>query len=256
MAFVAGVEGRQVVFLDDVEYAPAGPEWIPSWPLCFSETGNVVAGRLSSRTTGRDRIAVDDLPGPEFDRVGPPVLSRDGRRVAYRAQRGDRSFVVVDGAAGPEAELMSDPAISADGKTVAYGERRDDRWWLVVGERRMPIGHRPAFVFLSADGRSAGYWYVGEDSRARVVVDGKAGEPFALVGLPCFGPDGRTVAYGAEEGERSYVVIGDRKFESPGRSSDPVFLPGGRKIGYGVRIGREIRWKELDLPANIIPSNY
>ncbi len=249
---MAEEEGRQVILLDGVEFAPCGPDWTVSWPLCFSEAGGVVACRLTSRTSGRGCIAVDGRRGEEFDQVGPPVLSRDGRRVAYRAHQGDRCFVVVDGERGPDFELMSDPAMSADGKVVAYGARRAGRWELVAGPTRTPIEHQPHFVFVSPQGQSVGYWYFesqgGGASRVRVVVDGKPCEPFDLVGCPVFHPGGGVVAYAADDGGRQYVVVGDRKVEVIGRESDPVFSRDGRKVGYGARIGREIWWKVLDVP--------
>jgi len=252
VAFVAGEEGRQVIVLDGAEYSAYGPGWIVSWPLCFSEVGGRVACRLTSRTTQKACIGVDGRRGEEFDRVGPPSLSRDGSHVAYRAHQGDRCFVVVDGVRGPDGEFMSDPALSADGRIVAYGEKRRGRWSLVVGDRRTPIDHQPTYVFLSPDGRCVGYCHDERDgaggSRGRVVVDGKPGETFSRVGLPVFSPDGRTVAYAADEGERQYIVIGGSKAEVSGRGSDPVFSADGRRVGYGARIGREIWWKVLDLP--------
>ena len=252
MAFVAGEGGRQIIVLDDAEYSRYGPDWIVNWPLYFSEVGDAVACRLTSRTAQRECIAIDGRRGEEFDRVGPPALSRDGRHVAYRAQQGDRCFVVVDGRRGPDGEFMSDPAISADGRGVAYGEKRAGQWSLVVGARRTPIEEQPTYVFLSADGRSVGYRHFeregGGGSRARVVVDGKPGEAFSMVGLPVFSPDGRTVAYAADDGERQYIVIGCLKVEVSGRAGDPVFSPDGRTLGYGARVGREILWKMLDLP--------
>ena len=249
MAFVAGGEGgRQIVAVDGAEYSGYGPEWIVSWPLCFSETGGAIACRLTSRASGKNCIGRDGRREEEFERVGPPVLSRDGKRIAYRAHEGDRCFVVVDGERGPSSEFMSDPAISADGKVVAYGEKRQGRWTLVVGARRTPIDQQPSTVFVSPDGRSAGYVHDAGGSKVRVVVDGKPGDAFSLTGLPVFSRDGKTVAYAADEGQRQYIVIGDAKVEVSGRVSDPVFSTDGRRVGYGARIGREIWWKVLDVP--------
>lgn len=112
----------------------------------------------------------------------------------------------------------------------------------------MPVDHQPSYVFLSADGRSVGYSHDAGDSRVRVVVDGRPGELFTVVGLPVFSPDGRTVAYAADDGKTQYVVIGASKVQVSGRASDPVFSPDGRKVGYGARIGREVRWNVLDVP--------
>jgi hypothetical protein len=218
-----------------------------SWPLVFGERGTV-ACRLTSRLTEKGCIAVDGRRGPEFDRVGPPVLSRDGSHVAYRAHEGERGFVLVDGHRSPECDFLSDPAISADGTTVAYGEKRDGKWSLVVGARRVPIDHQPSHVFLSPDGRRVGYVCDAGGSKVRVVVDGKPGDSFSLVGLPVFSPDGRTVAYSADDGPKQFVVIGSTRVEVAGRESDPVFSADGRKVGYGARIGREIWWKVLDVP--------
>jgi len=89
---------------------------------------------------------------------------------------------------------------------------------------------------------------VDDGSAVRVVVNGKAGEPFTLVGRPLFSPDGRIAAYSADQGGKQYIVIGDSKIEVAGRESDPVFGPDGRSVGYGARIGREIWWKVLAVP--------
>ena len=248
MAFVGGLDGRQIVVLDDAEFSPCGPEWSVRWPLCFSEAGGVVACVLTSQKTQKGCIAVDGRRGEEFDRVGPPVLSRDGAHVAYRAQTGDRSFVVVDGRRGPAFDFMSDPAISADGRVVAYGVGEDGRWSLCVGDRRTPVDHQPSYVFLSADGRSVGVWHDAGEGKVRVTVDGRPHPPFARVGLPVFSPDGRTVTYAADDGRKEYVVIGDRPIEVAGRVGDPVFSPDGRKVGYGARIGNELWWKVLNVP--------
>ena len=180
--------------------------------------------------------------------MGPPVLSRDGKHVAFRAQMGERSFVVVDGRRGPPYEFMSDPALSADGRVAAYGVKEAGQWWLLAGDRRTPLDHQPSYVFLSADGWSVGYVHDAGGGKVRVVVDGKPHEPFNLVGLPVFSPDGRTVAYAAGDGVKDYVVVGDHKWEVACRVGDPVFSPDGRRVGYGARVGKELWWKVLDLP--------
>src|SRR5204863_2654341 len=167
------------MILGDEVAAPGGPEGLVSWPPIWSRDGSAMACRLTSRTTSKECVVWNERRGEEFDRVGSPALSRDGKHLAYRAQREERCFVMVDGRRGPEFEYMSDPAISADGSVVAYSARRDGRWQLIVGERETELDGPPSSVFLSDDGRSVGWQMkTGSDGNAkvRVVVNGKAGE--------------------------------------------------------------------------------
>ena len=239
-----------MLFGDEV-VTPGGPDWLVSWPPVWSADGSHLAFRLTSRTSSKECVVLDGRRGEPFDRVGAPALSRDGRHLAYRAHVGERSFVVVDGRHGPEVEFLTDPALSADGSVVAYAARREGRWRLIVGERETGLEGSPSSVFLSPDGLSVG-WQIntGSDGSAkvRVVVNGTAGESFALVGRCVFSPDGDRVTYAADDGDKQYVVIGDQKREVSGRLGDPVFSPDGRKVGYGARIGRELWWKVLELP--------
>ena len=248
MAFVAGEDGRELVFLDGSRFDAYGPDWKVGWPLVFSESGGVVACRLTSLSSSRECIGVDGRRGEEFDRVGPPVLSRDGKRAAYRAQEGVVSFAVVDGRRGPEFRYMTDPAISADGRTVAYGAK-DGGWRLFIGGFQIGIPHQPSGLFRPDGGWLMGYWHLESPgngaSRVRVVVRGQPGEAFSMVGIPAVSPDQERVTYAADDGPRQFIVIDDRKVEVTGRESDPVFSPDGRKVGYGARIGREIWWKVL-----------
>ena len=47
-------------------------------------------------------MIVDGQPGAEYDGIEIPVFSPDGKRVAYAAQKGDKSLVVIDSLPGPE----------------------------------------------------------------------------------------------------------------------------------------------------------
>lgn len=219
-----------------------------NWPPVFSETGRVVACRLSSLRSQKECVGIDGRRGEEFERVGPPSLSRDGKQVAYRAQEHLRSFVVVDGRRGPAFDYVTDPVISGDGTSVAYGARESGQGWvMVLGELRVSVPDQPV-LFRGPD--AFGYWHSEASgsgtSRVRVTVNGTTGAWFSLVGTPTIGPDGKTVAYAADDGPRRYIVIGDRKVAVEGRETDPVFSPDGRNVGYGARLGREIWWKVLD----------
>ena len=49
---------------------------------------------------GKRFIVLDGQPGTEYDVVGTPVFSPDGKRLAYAARKGEKWFVVVDRSAG------------------------------------------------------------------------------------------------------------------------------------------------------------
>jgi hypothetical protein len=228
VAFLAGVEGRKTIFLDD-EIISYGPGWIVGWPLAVE--GGSVACRLVQAQGNKECIGLNGVRGEEFDRVGSPVLR--GGALAFRSQLGVKSFIVAGGRRGPEFDLVTDPALSADGTTVAYAGLREGRWILVHGDRRRALDQQPMGVFLSDDGRAVGLMYadhVGEGSH------------FDWVGRPVFGPDGR-MAYAAERAGERFMVVDDHAYPVQGRVSDPVFH--GSTIGYGAQIDREFWWKIL-----------
>ena len=241
-------DGRRVAFLGNDDRGAnfvVDDEILPAYPVEFSGDGTVVAYPLQGR------IVVSGVAGPEFDGVGFPSLSRDGRVVAYRVQRGDRSQIRFGDREGPPFARVTDPVVSADGSTVAYGAEDAEGSLVFAGDRKVRVERLPFQVFISDDGRLVG-WIASESkpeggSRLRVVSEGSKGEAFGLVGKPVVSPTAPLVAYGAEEGGRKVVVIGDRKVETPNRISDVSFSPDGRFVGYGARIGRELWWKVIEV---------
>jgi hypothetical protein len=197
---------------------------------------------------------VDGRESPSFQLAAAPSLSRDGRVVAHMVVRDDECFIRIgDREAGPFDEVTH-PVVSQDGSTVAYAGVSDGRGFLIVGQKATPIGRKPLKVFISHDGREAG-WIDRVDlpdggCKMRVVAFGKPGEPFSIIGKPAFSPAQPLVAYAAEEEEAKYVVIGDKKLETPHRVGEAVFSPDGRKVGYGARIGRELWWKVIDVGSH------
>jgi WD40-like Beta Propeller Repeat len=68
-----------------------------------------------------------------FDEIRDPEFSPDGKRVAFRARRGDRWFVVVDGRKSAAEGIVWGPIWSADGTQIGYGALIGrDVWWKVL----------------------------------------------------------------------------------------------------------------------------
>jgi len=86
-------------------------------------------------------VVDDGTKGEVFEQVGAPVISPDGKKVAYWAKKDEKVFVVC--ANRKSAEYVADenpiesqpnsgrlPHFSADAKKLAYGVRigRELRW--------------------------------------------------------------------------------------------------------------------------------
>jgi hypothetical protein len=183
--------------------------------------------------------------------VGTPVLSDDGRVVAHRAQLDASHFVVVGDRREQVFDFVKDPALSTDGTWAAYAAARGAQWFLVVDGSERAVEHEPVDVFVGPDRRFVGWTYLepaaNGGSTARVVVGERRGEPFDLVGRPVFSADGK-VAYFAERGDLTCIVVDERVIEIRGRPSNPVFSRDGRQLGFGVRLDRALWWNVVDCP--------
>ena len=86
VSFLAGNEGgtNRTVVLGDQPIAVEG--FVVGWPLAMTDDAHVIACQLTDTQSGKACIAVDGRRGELFDAVGTPVLSSDGKVVAYRAQ--------------------------------------------------------------------------------------------------------------------------------------------------------------------------
>jgi hypothetical protein len=79
-----------------------------------------------------------------------------------------------------------------------------------------------------------------------VVDDSKPGEYDSVAG-PVFGPRSAQVAYGAQDGHRSWIVCGTKKSDDYDHVSEPVFAVDGKSLGFGARKGNRFLWVVLNL---------
>ena len=175
---------------------------------------------------GKWSLFVDGKEGAQYDAIGNfalfgfkganPFFSPDGRRMAYVATKGQKTFVVVDGS--PENEFdainwfdaIKDRGIifSPDGKITAYTARTAGKWCAVInGRPGQPYDEIRAgsIVFSHTGGHTA---YVAKKGPSWfVILDNRPiGEYSDVI---CNGPNFRrdnSVEYLAVKNKRLYRV--------------------------------------------------
>jgi hypothetical protein len=76
---------------------------------------------------------VGDRQEEKFSQVGAPVLSPDGRVVAYSAERYGKEVVVVGDRVGEDCDrVLWGPVFSPDGKKVSYRALKGQELWSKV----------------------------------------------------------------------------------------------------------------------------
>ena len=94
---------------------------------------------------------VDEKQDKYYEQTGPPVLSTNGSRQAYRWRENYGWRVRVDREDGPAHSGVADPVLSPDGQHVAYGAREAEKYRVYVdGEPS------PAYEWLGAGGPQFG----------------------------------------------------------------------------------------------------
>jgi hypothetical protein len=78
-------------------------------------------------------VVVNGKEGPDFDKAVSPTFSHDGRKLVYRARKGEKRMLVVVDVARNETRTLNEyemvfPAVfTSDGKSVAYGVKDENK---------------------------------------------------------------------------------------------------------------------------------
>lgn len=188
-----------------------------------------------------------------YDVMDAPVLSADGRRLAYRAadatwvvgertaRKTDlREFIVLDGEERWKGwDELGTPEFSPDGRRVACPAKKGSKWFLLLdGEQKWDGYDRLFSLAFSPDGsRIAGVAAVGNEMF--VVIDGKRGPAFPDVRSLTLGD--QTVAYQVRTPVTGAPAIVIGETVHPQTADDlwpPVLVDGG--VRFALRRGREI----------------
>ena len=202
---------------------------------------------------------------PDYEGVDPArvVLSSDGARLAFVAQRKGRELAVIDAVEGPVYDKVGKPVFSSDGRRVAYRATAKNAAVVVVDGRTSQsfdevatdsprfVPHRAAVVYAA---RTGPVW--------RVYVDGTPGPDcerlVSRVELPADGT-GRVV-YAARfldrNGVTEAVVVDGRRIAE----FDEIFTTAERRLGidgtatFFGRRGRSVVREGVDLPGVLLAS--
>jgi len=151
------------------------------------------------RLDGKWRMVTNGVEGRPYDEVGQLTWDPSGRRVAYVATEGNKSFVILDGVEGLPYDFVRSLTFGPDGKRFAYVAQTGKCQHMIVDGVDQPCGPEeavsaPAF---SGDGRRLAYRVNSSTgSLYRIVVDGVAGRWFVEGDdEPVFTGDGKHYAY-------------------------------------------------------------
>lgn len=209
--------------------------------------------------------APQEESSPEYDGVDPArvVLSADGARLAFVAQRKGREVAVIDGVEGPPCDKVGRLVFSSDGARVAHRATVKGSTVVVVdGRASEPFDEvaidSPRFVPRRGQvvyaARKGPVW--------RVYVDGAPGpECERLVSRIELPEDGTgRVAYAARfldrDGVTEAVVVDGRRIAE----FDEVFTTAERRLGidgtatFFGRRGRNVVRETFDLPGMPLAS--
>jgi Tol biopolymer transport system component len=268
VVYIAWTNGGQIMVVD----GQAGPTFVTYYSVVFSPDGQRMA-YLAENTVPNGSghvVTVDGAPAVTYvdAYLDNLVFSPDSNRVAYQGElSGDRRFTVVDGKQGPTYDSVTHFRFSPDGKRYAYEAVDGSKKLVVVDGQAGDKYDRITDFAFSPDGRhlvyaaqtifttsnvvlapSTGTWVdVGTNQVKWVaVLDGKIGAGYdgigsfpANAGGPIFSPDGKHMAYCAEQGEKELVVLDDK----PGANFDqindpPIFSLDSRHLAYLAKRGK------------------
>lgn len=172
-----------------------------------------------------------------WDGIGELVLSPQGNRLAFSAERRGSWHAVVDFEAGSGFQELLKGAFlfSADGKRFAYAGLRAGKARVVTDKEMGP--EFDGVAGLRLDSASRPLYAARRGDSAFLVRDGVPGPAFDAIGELAYHPATDRLAYAARRGQAWHVVLDGR----PGSGSDAVrslvFHPEGTSVAWVARNG-------------------
>jgi hypothetical protein len=190
--------------------------------------------------SGKSSLVVDGREGPLYDDISAPIFSPDSRHLLCKMREGAQFHITVDGGiVSTYKQYIGDPLFGGDSKTIIHPEGpeggRQVRLVLsgtdyktkatidTCGEKiaASADGMRIATVCVANGKRKVREFSIAQPERF------SDGQLYDSISNLTFSKDGSALAYVAEKGETSYLILNGREEELPKAMlvADPVIQP-------------------------------
>ena len=199
LAYRGGERGKYWVSVDGKKSAATYPAVTD--PV-FSPDSKTVAWVVTDATKGGEYIVYGDRQTEVFGRCYPPVFSSDGQHMAFGARASNGKYMVVfDDKNGPaDFESIGPVVISPDGKRVAFAAQKNFRWCATIDSGTASMHDFVKTPVWSPDSKKVAF--AGQDQgKWFVEVNYRRGNDYdEIVTLPVYSADSKKCAYGVRRG--------------------------------------------------------
>jgi hypothetical protein len=207
--------------------------------LVFGKHGERVAFVLFDGKSCRIRFGERETAA--FDMCEHLTTDRECKTVAYKIRQERNWSVGVNDARGPGFSWISDPVVSSDGRNVAYFADNGNEFLLILNDQTLETFPAPGHVVFTADGRLA--FSVQVPGQSIMSVGGARRGPFEAVSPPFCAPVGNDVCFWARR-EGRWLLFRDFELidQAEIMTIDPgvQWNRQGTSIGYWIQ--RDGRW--------------
>lgn len=140
-------------------------------------------------------LVLDGKAGEEFKTINDVRFSDDNQHLIYWAEKFGKVFIVLDNAKKIKVDEILDLTFSPDSKNIGYSARISDKWYAFINGRRSPAFDKVIDVKFSPDSKH--FAYLAYDKPVwNAIVDGKRKKYWgARMGNLVFSPDSSQSAY-------------------------------------------------------------
>ncbi len=202
------------------------------------------------KNAGKLFVSQDGKKGPSYDTIqqGTPLFSLDSKQVIYVARKGAKWCVVVNNREYKAYDNVTIPVMSPDGKRMAYVARVKEgqdksRVFVVLDNKEqkaydLVISKNPNTLIFSPD--SAHFSYITlmqKEKKMLVVSDGIEGKRYEAVMASVYSPDSKHLAYGAMENKKAFIVKDNVELERYEQIGIFSFSPDSNHMIYTIKQG-------------------